>query len=191
MQEALEDFDEADKEFEAALSPSRKAAIARTLKERTELARTAPAPAINATIAQRGLSLTTRALEAWNARLAGAPIVDLAHELGLSIGGAKALIAEAHAAIAEDLKTNLELNRQLDLDRVDNLIRAFYQGARSGHIKSAELVLKALAHRSKLCGIEPTFREPGHHKPENILVWIQQQLPSINRIVEAIPVESP
>jgi hypothetical protein len=176
-------------ELEAALTASKLKRIKLEALRRTELEPDAPARALGQVINERGAEPTAKALEAWNARVSGAPIVDLAFQMGLSIQGAKALIAEAHKAISEDLKTNLELNRQIDLDRVDGIIRSYYPGATAGHFKSAEVILKCLAHRSKLTGIEPTFREPGNHKPENVLIWIQQQLPSINRIVDSQPIE--
>jgi hypothetical protein len=52
------------------------------------------------------------------------------------------------------------------------------------------VVLKCLAQRSKLTGIEPQ-PDPGRSNPQNVLVWIQNQLPSINRIVDALPLELP
>jgi hypothetical protein len=40
------------------------------------------------------------ALKAWDKRINGESILDVAHEFGLSIEAAKQLIKEAHAAIA-------------------------------------------------------------------------------------------
>jgi hypothetical protein len=108
--------------------------------------------------------------------------------MGLSIEGTKALIKEAHDAIHEDLKTNLDLNRQLDLQRIDGLLQVYYPLARSGDPDSANVTLKCLAQRSKLTGIEP-MPDPGRSNPQNVLVWIQSQLPSINKIVDALPAE--
>jgi hypothetical protein len=155
---------------------------------RTELAPQAPAPALAKVIEAQGQELTARALEAWNARLNGVPIVDVAKGMGVSIEGAKALIREAHSAIAEDLKEALNQNRELDLQRTDMILKSFLPGAKEGDRDSAAIVLKALAHRSRLTGTEPQ-PEPGRSKPENVLIWIQNQLPAINKIVDALPVE--
>src|SRR6267142_6554628 len=155
------------------------------LKARTQLAQDAPAPQLNAMIAEHGEEPTTRALEAWNARLAGAPIVDVAHQLGVSIELAKKLISEVHTAIYEDLKANVDLNRQLDLGRIDQIIQAHLPLAKAGEEKSANVVLRALSTRATLTGaVAPPdpVRGPG---PQNVLVWVQQQLPSINRIVDS------
>jgi hypothetical protein len=163
---------------------------ARVPAKRTQLAADAPAPATADMIAKRGSEPAARALEAWAARVRGAPIVDVAHSMGLTIEDAKVLIREAHGAIAEDLKTNLDLNRQLDLDRIDGLLQVYYPLARSGDADCANVTLKCLQQRSKLTGIEPQ-PDPGRSNPAGVLVWIQQQLPSINRIVDALPLELP
>lgn len=157
--------------------------------ERTELARDASAPNIQAVIAKRGLEPTELALCAWAARVKGVAMVDLAHELGVTIEDAKVLLREVHEAIAEDLKTNLELNRQLDLDRVDGLLKTYYPQALAGDIDAAGLTLKALHHRCRLVGIEAQPRPNNSVEPQNVLVWIQNALPSINRIVDALPVQ--
>ena len=155
---------------------------------RTELAPEAPAPQLARVIEMRGPELTASALYAWNARINGEPIIDVANALGLSIVAAKALIREAHEAIAEDLKVALNQNRELDLARVDSLLKTYLPAAKAGDTDSAAIVLKCLAHRSKLTGTEPQ-PDPGRSKPENVLVWIQAQLPAINKIVDSLPVE--
>ena len=155
----------------------------------SELAAEAPAPRLNGEIAAHGPELTTAALEAWERRLNGEAIIDVAHSLGLSIESAKELIRSVHAAIHEDLKENLSLNRQLDLERLDGLLRTYYPQARGGDLDAANFVIKSLQHRAKLTGAEP-LPDPGRtNQPQAVLVWIQQQLPSINRIVDALPLE--
>jgi len=106
----------------------------------------------------------------------------------LSLTAAKRLIREAHEAISEDLKENLAQNRSLDLERIDGLINTYYPAAKAGSIKAAMVTLKALERRAKLTGAEPDFQMQKAN-PQNVLVWVQQQLPSINRIVDALPVE--
>ena len=106
--------------------------------------------------------------------------------MGCSIETAKQLIAEAHAAISEDLKANLNLNRELDLARVDGLIASYYGPAKSGDTDSANIVLKCLSHRSTLTG-NAALPDPGRSHPENVIIWLQNQLPSITKIVDALP----
>ena len=167
-----------------------KPAPMRDAQRRTPLAHTAPAERFNGVLASRGPELTKRALEAWSARVSGTPIVDVAHELDISIELAKKLIKEVHEAIRDDLKDNLDLNRQLDLDRVDGLLQTFYPIARQGDADSAAVVIRALQHRSKLTGLEP-LPDPGRSHPTNVLVWIQQQMPGINKLVDSLPLELP
>jgi len=159
--------------------------------EPPELAPDAPAPAMEFIIAEVGPNSVRDALTAWDMRVRGEPIIDIAHSMGVTIEGAKRLIKEAHQAIAEDLKDNLEQNRRLDLDRIDGLIKAHYPLAtNAGDVKSGMLVLRALERRAKLTGIEPES-VPTNTNPANVLVWIQAQMPRINKIVDALPEEEP
>jgi hypothetical protein len=174
----------------AQANSSRPRTSIKTLKQRTQLAPDAPAPRINDVIAVHGLEPTTRALEAWAARINGAPIIDVAHQMGISIEHAKKLIREVHDAIHDDLKENLALNRQLDLDRLDGILSSYYPSAKAGDAESAQVVLRALKHRAQLTGLEAP-PVPGHSHPENVMIWIQNQLPQINRLVDSLPLELP
>jgi hypothetical protein len=155
----------------------------------TPMAVDAPAPRLSAVVDIQGPDLTAQAVAAWDARVRGEPIIDIAHQMNLSIASAKLLISEAHAAITEDLKEALDRNRQLDLARIDGLIKTYYPPARAGDGDCAQVVLKCLAQRSKLTGIEPLSTPHLSPQPQNVLVWIQNQLPMINKIVDALPVE--
>ena len=106
-----------------------------------------------------------------------------------SIEACKKLLREAHDAIKEDLKEALEMNRQLDLGRLDGLIKAYYPPATQGHEESAYIVLASLKQRAKLTGIEEPTDPLRSRQPVNVLLWIQQALPSINKIVDALPAE--
>jgi hypothetical protein len=165
--------------------PSRPEAV-KAAKKRTALSQDAPAPQTNGMIARRGMNVTTRALEAWGARVRGENICDTAHALGISIEDAKVLIREAHAAIHEDLKENLNLNRELDLQRVDGLIKSYYGEACAGDEKAANVILKCLAQRAQLTG-NAAPPDAGRSHPENVLIWVQHQLPSIHKIVDSLP----
>lgn len=183
-------MDPDDPIYQAMAKSAAKQRIPAKLPEPSELAPDAPAPALELLVFNEGRNTAQEALNAWNMRLMGHPIVDIAHNMGVSIEGAKFLIKEAHRAIAEDLKENLEQNRQLDLGRIDGLIRAFYPVAIEGEEKAGHLVLKCLERRAKLTGTEPEAI-PTNTNPQNVLVWIQAQMPRINKIVDALPEEEP
>jgi hypothetical protein len=178
-----------DERFEAALQ---REALSQNpqLPEPEPLAPDAPAPRLGELAAEYGKGLTARALIAWGQRLQGASIIDVAHDLGVSIESAKALIKEVHDAVAEDLKENLEINRSLDLARIDALLATHMPRAKAGKVKSAQLVLRCLERRAKLTGIEP-LPDPGRSHPQSVLIWIQEKLPSIDAIVRALPPECP
>jgi hypothetical protein len=155
----------------------------------SELEAAQGAPRTAELVQARGPELAAAAIRAWDARVRGEPIVDVAHQLGLSIAAAKTLVREAHDAIREDLKEALELNREIDLARTDQLIKAYLPEAKEGDDKAATIVLKALSHRARLVGISEQNPDPNRARPENVLVWIQAQLPSINKIVDSMPIE--
>ncbi len=87
------------------------------------------------------------------------------------------------------MKANLDLNRQLDLSRIDSLLKAFLPAAKATDPDAANVVLRCLQHRAKLTGQEPDQPATRLTSPNNVMVWIQQQLPSINRIVDNLPLE--
>jgi hypothetical protein len=192
----INDQGDAGRELEAAMllkRPRRKKDGIKTAKgimpKATELAPDAPVPRFTQVVANHGAEPTRMALAAWEARLKGSPVVDIAHAMGLSIDACKTLLREAHDALREDLKEALEQNRQLDLGRLDGLIKAYYPPATEGHEDSAYIVLAALKQRSKLTGTEEPADPLRSRQPSNVLVWIQNALPSINKIVDALPNE--
>jgi hypothetical protein len=178
-----------DEKFEAAL---RREAVAQNpqLPEPEPLSPDAPAPRLGELVAQYGEKPTARALAAWEERLNGVPIIDVAHHLGVSIESAKSLIREVHQALAEDLKEALEVNRTLDLARIDALLAAHMPRAKAGKVKSAQLVLRCLERRTKLIGLEP-LPAPSRGNSQSVLIWIQEKLPSINALVNTLPAELP
>jgi hypothetical protein len=139
-------------------------------------------------IAEAGPEPTEAALRAWDARINGANIIDVAHQMGVSLNLCRQLINEVHQAIHEDLKESLELNRAIDLSRIDGLLSYYYPEAKTGNEAAAAIVMKALTHRARLTGNEP--ETPTRvTQVDNVQAWIVNQLPQINQLVDAMPVE--
>jgi hypothetical protein len=155
----------------------------------TEVSAEAPAPRLQAMVESRGAELTQAALNAWEARKRGDPVVNIAHGMNVSIETAKALIREAFNAVSEDLKETVAINRELDLQRIDAIVKTYLEPAAEGHLDSAKIVLAAVNARSKLLGADKLPDPARGQQPAVILAWIQAQLPNINRIVEAQPIE--
>ena len=105
-----------DDQFKSAL---RREACARTadleLPEPEKLDPDAPAPRLQKLVNEYGSGPCARALMAWQRRMMGDSIIEVARQVGLPIESAKELLREVHEAVAEDLKENLDLNRSLDL----------------------------------------------------------------------------
>jgi hypothetical protein len=140
-------------------------------------------------VERRGPELTEQAIEAWMLRLEGTHLLDVAKRMRVSLDSARALLHEAHECLKEDLKSALEQNRSLDLARLDALLQTYYPQAKSGDLDAAAYTLKLLAHRSKLTGTEPLQTAGNTNSPQNILVWVQSKLPSIQQLVDSMPTE--
>jgi hypothetical protein len=180
---------DSDDQFKNAV---RREALSRTveLPEPEKLAPDAPAPRLQKLVNEYGSGPCGRALMAWQRRMMGDSIIEVARQVGLPIESAKELLREVHQAVAEDLKENLDLNRSLDLARIDSIIGAHLPKAQAGKIKSSQLVLRCLERRAKLIGIEP-LPEANRGAQTNVLVWLQAQLPGINKLVDSLPTEMP
>jgi hypothetical protein len=180
-----------DEQFKEAL---RREATSRTadlqLPPPEELGPDAPAPRLEKLINEYGDLPCAQALRAWQARLNGSSIVEIAMQMGITVQTVKTLIDKVYQAVAEDLKEQLDQNRALDLARIDELIGAHLPKAKSGKVKSAAVVLRCLERRAKLIGIEP-LPAPTQNHSQQVLVWIQAQLPSINKLVDSLPPELP
>jgi hypothetical protein len=137
----------------------------------------------------QGPELTAEAITAWDQKVAGHAIIDIAHSMQVSIETAKYLIRQVQAAVTDDLKESVTQNRELDLQRIDRLIRAWYPAACDGDEGAAGVMIKLLAQRAKLTGASNEQTELKTMQPQNVLVWIQNSLPAINRIVDNLPIE--
>jgi hypothetical protein len=115
---------------------------------------------------------------------------EIAMQMGITVQTVKTLIDKVYKAVAEDLKEQLDLNRSIDLARIDDLLESHLPRAKQGKTKSAGVVLRCLERRAKLIGIEP-LPAPTQHHHTNVLAWINTQLPSINKLVDSLPPELP
>lgn len=180
-----------DEQFEGALH---REACARTadaqLPEPEKLSPDAPAPRLQELVNEYGSGPCARALLAWQQRLMGSSIIEVATDLGLSIDAAKVLIRQVHEAVAEDLKENIDLNRSIDLARIDSLIAGHMPKAQAGKVKSAQLVLRCIERRAKLIGLEPQ-PPPTRSASQSVMIWLETKMPAIHTIVDSLPVELP
>jgi len=136
-----------------------------------------PAPRLNAIALAHGAQPIARALVAWEKRLRGVPIIDVARDLGLSIEEAKVCLGQIHNIICEDIKDAIALARALDLERIDGLLATFYPRALAGDKAAALVVLKCLDRRAELCGTQPCPNRIGKGSGRhNVLLWLQNQL---------------
>lgn len=159
------------------------------IAERTPFTSDAPAPRLEAIVQAQGPDLAAEAISAWDQKVNGHGIIDIAHEMKVSIETARLLIRQVQEAITLDLKESVTQNRELDLARIDRLVRAWFPLACAGDEGAANVMVKLLAQRGKLTGANNEQPDAKSMQPQNILVWIQSQLPSINRIVDSLPIE--
>jgi hypothetical protein len=159
------------------------------IEQTSKLELSDPAPHIQAMVEARGPELTQQAINAWEMRRRGELPIDIANALHVSIETARALIREACDAVKEDLKENVELHKQLDLERIDSLVKTYLPSATRGDLDSAHLVLKAIGTRAKVLGQDKAPDPARGQQAPLVLAWIQNQLPAINRIVDSLPIE--
>lgn len=159
------------------------------IAERTEFTSDAPAPRLEAVVESQGPELTAEALSAWDQKLNGHALVDIAHEMKVSIETARYLIKQVQTAVQDDLKESVTQNRELDLQRIDRLIKTWYPAATGGDEAATNVMIKLLAQRAKLTGASNEQPELKTMQPQNVLVWIQNSLPGIQKIVDSLPIE--
>ena len=82
----------------------------------------------------------------------------IADEVGYANRGTVHRIVQQ--TLAKHEVESIELHRNLELARLDSLLKTYFPQAISGDLKSAELVLKISALRIKLLRLDSTHQEP-------------------------------
>jgi hypothetical protein len=92
--------------------------------------------------------------EALALRRAGHGYAEIGRRIGISRQGARALVIKAYEALSEDMKEETAKARDVEIDRNDAILAAWWDLAQQGDEKAANVVLKALAQRHKILGLE-------------------------------------
>lgn len=100
-------------------------------------------------------------------RLAGLEYADIAREVGYSNKGTA--WRAVNTALRERVDSSVEEYRQTELARLDALQSACWDKAMEGDIASATLVLKVMAQRSRLLGLE-LLAGQGAESPRTVVI---------------------
>jgi transposase len=140
---------------------------------------------------------------AWDLRIDGCSVREIAQRLGISYAQARRLVQLAYTDPGIRLSETAEVARELDSARLDQLIRAYLPLAlntrtlaeriRNGEtitvedaavpFAAAKVLLETLSQRAKLFGLYiHTKMGPGQAR-QDTLAWVQSVAPSIQRAV--------
>lgn len=101
--------------------------------------------------------LAERAKQALGLRRAGASYEQIGAQLGITRSAARKVVTKAIARIPRD---DAEQVLQLELDRLDALLRGLWPQAVKGHGGAVDRVLRVMERRARLLGLDaPTKRE--------------------------------
>lgn len=110
------------------------------------------------TKAQR-IVVAERRAKAVQLRLAGADYDQISRQLGYSSRqAAREDVHRAHVAALSEMRESVEELRTQDLDRLARLQVAFWPAAIQGDVKAGDMVLKILARRAKMMGLDSALK---------------------------------
>jgi hypothetical protein len=89
-------------------------------------------------------------------RRAGHGYAEIGRRIGLTREGARQVVIRAYAKLSEEIAEETARARDVELDRNDAILTAWWDLAQQGDEKAAAVVLKALAQRHKILGLEQT-----------------------------------
>ena len=89
-------------------------------------------------------------------RRAGHGYAEIGRRIGMTREGARQMVMRAYAKLSEEIMEETAKAREVELDRNDAILTAWWDAAQQGDDKAAGIVLKALAQRHKILGLEQT-----------------------------------
>jgi len=105
----------------------------------------------------------TRALErsrkAWELRLAGHSITQIARTLGVSIGQASMDVSRAFAEYREQMAKEAAEVARLDLARLDEILKALWPAVQQGDTKAVAQAINVLGRRARILGYEAATKQ--------------------------------
>lgn len=89
-------------------------------------------------------------------RRAGHNYAEIGRRLGISRQSARDVVIRAYQQLSEEIAEETAKARDVEIDRNDAILTAWWDLAQQGDEKAAGVVLKALAQRHKILGLEQT-----------------------------------
>lgn len=89
-------------------------------------------------------------------RRAGHGYAEIGRRIGITRQAARYAVIRAYQQLSEEIAEETAKARDVELDRNDAILTAWWDLAQQGDEKAAGIVLKALAQRHKILGLEQT-----------------------------------
>ena len=112
-----------------------------------------------------------RQAKALELRLAGYSYRRIAQELGVNVSTAHRYVRKALQEVAERTQESAEQVLQIELQRLDELLRAVWERATSGDKSAIHTALRIMATRHKLLGLEAPSSVHVEHSGETAVVF--------------------
>ena len=103
---------------------------------------------------KRRVIAAERRRRAMELRLTGASYAEIGDELGISRQAATRHVYKACEKLEAETAKKAEKYLKLELLRLDELLRAVWPQAEAGDVKAVDRVLKIMAHRARLLGLD-------------------------------------
>ena len=95
-----------------------------------------------------------RQQQAWQLRLAGHSLREIARQLGVSIGTVCGDVQRAFQEYQEQWRAEAKHFAELDLARIETILARLWPGVLQGDVKSCLAALRVLERRAKLLGLD-------------------------------------
>lgn len=130
------------------------------------------------------VSARHRQLAALRMAIEGRSYDEIAEELGFA--GRGAAWKAAQTALQRHEASDVKDLRLLENARLDGLLSAYWSAAIGGDVRAADLVLKVIAARSKLMGLDAPERQTADRSPQTIVVGSNDDYLSALRAMESV-----
>ena len=111
-------------------------------------------PGLARTTSPRSVNLLERRYRVWVMRKDGYTLQEIAESLGVSVAAARLDLVAIAKRLVGELAETVEENRQLQIARLDALLKKYQPLAEDGKLAAAGMVLSIETRRSKLLALD-------------------------------------
>lgn len=131
----------------------------------------------------RSVRARAREEKALEMRAKGSSYAEIGRVLKISRQGARQLVRRAYEELAADAMEETVHARDAELARNDRIVLAWWDQMEGGDPKAAEIVLKALAQRHKILGLESTRLDLTVNTPPDLTGLTDAELATLEALM--------